>query len=135
MVEGKIKEHFGKTVEEWLMVGKRNKNGGYNRQNRLKEILNDLGFKNFKTDLEKFKEIKYQLLHRTISAYYEAKKFNAKYAIILIHSFNEIEDDSNYRDFKKFMQILGINSSQRNEVIGPYKKEDIKLYFVWVDDK
>nr|WP_259547130.1 hypothetical protein [Heyndrickxia oleronia] len=79
MVEGKVSEPFGKTVENWL--GKNPRDG---KQKRLESLLNILGLHK-----ESVGNIRYQLLHRASSAVLEARKVNARQSLILVHSFSE----------------------------------------------
>ena len=67
-VEGKVSEPFGPTMEEWLV------NDSEGKRKRLEFLINKLS-------LEKPipKTIRYQLLHRTVSAIIEAKRFNASH--------------------------------------------------------
>ena len=77
MIEGKVAEPFGPTLEGWL------KGGSKGKQTRLKFLCDMLGLSN-----EPPSHVRYQLLHRTASAIIESKRFNAKYAMMIVHSFS-----------------------------------------------
>jgi Domain of unknown function (DUF6946) len=73
--------------------------------------------------------IRYQLLHRTVSAILEAKRFNAFHALMLVHSFSQ--KDEWFEDYASIAAMFGIkaeiNSSHSAGKIG-----DIQLYLGWV---
>jgi hypothetical protein len=75
-VEGKVSETFGPTVSEW------NPKESKGKTIRFEFLQNLLGLKEIPSS------IRYQLLHRSASAILEAQKFNAKNAVMLVHSFN-----------------------------------------------
>jgi hypothetical protein len=90
-VEGKAKEPFGdQTVSEWRAT---QTNG---RRDRLAQILELLEL----DDDERLSPIRYQLLHRTASAVIEARRFGARHAVMLVHSFPDGEDW--FEDFAAF---------------------------------
>ncbi|GAB4580874.1 MAG: hypothetical protein Fur0022_36180 [Anaerolineales bacterium] len=74
MVEGKVSEPFGETLEIWLQDASEGK------KKRLKILRDILGLK-----IEPPLNIRYQLFHRMASAILEAKRFNAKYAVMVVH--------------------------------------------------
>jgi len=63
-VEGKVSEPFGDIVSKWL------KNSTPGRKKRLDFLCTELGL-----SVADVSNIRYQLLHRTVSAILEAKKF------------------------------------------------------------
>jgi hypothetical protein len=79
-VEGKVQESFGTTLGKWKEA-----NGGFggNKQVRLHYLEQQLGLKDIPDD------IYYQLIHRSASAVIEARRFRAKYAVMLVHSFGQ----------------------------------------------
>lgn len=88
-VEGKVTESFNETVDEWL------KDASEGKKKRLTYLCSLLN-----TPINMVNHIQYQLLHRTASAIIEAQRFNAKYAIMLVHSFSQTHKwFENYRDF------------------------------------
>jgi hypothetical protein len=90
-VEGKVSESFGPTLEEWNTLPSRGKT------DRLKSIHDQLAL----TDIIP-SDIRYQLLHRTVSAVIEGRRFNARSAVMIVHSFS--------RDqvwFEDYLKIIG----------------------------
>jgi hypothetical protein len=100
-VEGKAKEPFGdQTVSEWRAT---QTNG---RRDRLAQILELLEL----DDDERLSPIRYQLLHRTASAVIEARRFGARHAVMLVHSFPDGEDW--FEDFAAFADLYGASVSR-----------------------
>ena len=117
-VEGKVSEPFGETLEDWLA---KPSEGKKKRLNFLKDQLGLTG--------ELPGNVRYQLLHRTVSAILEAKRFMAKKAIMLVHSFSqELEW---YEDYQEFLKLFNINASV-NKLIKVNNINGIELYCVWV---
>lgn len=112
MVEGKVSEPFGKTVEAWL--GSDDSEG---KRERLTYLLKELDLKE-KDILNK----RYQLLHKTASAMMEAKKVNVKNALMLVHSFSESDDLLG--DYKEFVRLFHLQP-ERNSITGPVKKMEL----------
>ena len=96
-VEGKVSEAFGPTVDEWLVDASPGKRG------RLNFLGDQLGFA---------REIpgtaRYQLLHRAASAILEARRFHARHAVLLVHSFSPAREWLN--DFVAFGALLGLDA-------------------------
>jgi len=119
MVEGKVSESFDKTVEKWL--GNEPSNG---KRERLAFLTNEL-----QLNENEVLDIRYQLLHRTVSAILEAKKINASNALMLVHSFSE--SYVGFEDYLAFVRLLGIHA-EKEEIIGPVFLNEINVYFGWV---
>jgi hypothetical protein len=119
MVEGKVSESFDKTVEDWhaqVSPGK---------IERLKFIKDQLALQ-----LEiPSKLIRYQLLHRTVSAVIEAKRFNARSAVMLVHSFSQ--DDLWFEDYKAFLAMFGIQDASVGTLHFLGEKGGIAVYSGW----
>jgi len=49
--------------------------------------------------------IRYQPLHRLASAIIEAKRFNARYALMILHSFSQ--PDEWFSDYGEFLELFG----------------------------
>ncbi|GAB4582074.1 MAG: hypothetical protein Fur0022_48270 [Anaerolineales bacterium] len=49
--------------------------------------------------------IRYQLLHRTASAIIEAKQLNARYAMMIVHSFST--EHKWFSDYQDFLDLFG----------------------------
>ncbi len=121
MVEGKVSEPFGDTVDRWL--GNTPSNGKRNRLNYLLTLLGLLG-----TDVT---TIRYQLLHRTASALIEAKKVNAKHSLMLVHSFSK--EAKWFEDYVNFVKLFNLTPVE-NKIVGPISLDGINLYFGWVTE-
>lgn len=118
-VEGKVSEPFGPTVEEWI------KESSSGKQHRLAYLLNLLGLS--RKDLD---GVRYQLLHRTASALIEAKKFNARNALMLVHSFSQT--NQSFEDYRRFVELFGLEVGGVDEIVGPRRLDGVNLYFGWV---
>ncbi|MEK4231265.1 DUF6946 family protein [Solibacillus sp. FSL H8-0538] len=121
MVEGKVSEPFGETVESWL-----GDNPSDGKRKRLEYLLKLLGL-----DEDSVKNIRYQLLHRAASALLEARKVNANNSLMLVHSFSETAKW--FEDFTEFVKLFHLSPKQ-DEIVGPIKLNGINLYFGWVTE-
>lgn len=119
-VEGKVSEPFGNTVEDWIK-GAANDNGKIVRLNYLKGKL----CLESKTKLE---SIRYQLLHRTVSAIIKAEELNASKALMLVHSFSQT--DQWFDDYVAFVKLFNLNG-KKDSVVGPAIINGLELYFGW----
>ena len=117
-VEGKVSEPFGETVGEWL------KDASEGKQKRLAFIFKALNFKQRPPD-----NIRYQLLHRSVSALIEARRFHAKHAVMLVHSFSQT--DEWFEDYAAFLNLFNL-TAETNEVVTAGVKSGIQLHFAWV---
>jgi hypothetical protein len=96
-VEGKVSEAFGPTIDEWLIDA----SGG--KHERLNFLFAQL------VCAEKVPgSIRYQLLHRAASAILEAKRFRARHAVLLVHSFSRTREWLD--DFIAFGALLGVDA-------------------------
>lgn len=116
-VEGKVSESFGPTLEEWLH---NSSDGKKERIEYIKSLLN--------LNIDLNPELRYQLFHRTASALIEAEKYNAKNAMLLIHSFSA--ENKWLEDYQKFTALFG----QLGEVnkLYSFQLNNINLLFCWV---
>lgn len=73
--------------------------------------------------------IGYQLLHRTASAVLEAKRFGARHALMLVHSFSQ--ELAHFEDYAAFVGLFG-QPAKVNCVIEATKLDDVSLYLGWV---
>ena len=121
-VEGKVSEDFDQLVEDWL--GDAPTPGQERRLSFLKQKLQveecDVG------------EIRYQLLHRTAAALIEAERFNARCAVMLVHSFSQ--EDEHFEDYQDFLDLLGCDGEDAipNSVTLVGNIGGIDLYLAWV---
>jgi hypothetical protein len=118
MVEGKVSEPFGPTVEEWL------EGASVGKKRRLEYLQETLGL-----SAPVPSTIRYQLLHRTASAIIEAKRFNAPNAMMLVHSFSRSNEW--FEDYATFASLLGIKPTVG--VVHLVKEvHGTNLYLSWV---
>ena len=76
-IEGKVDEPFGPLISEWLV------NASPTKQTRLSELRKTLGLTGCDVS-----NLRYQLLHRTAAAIYEAQRYKVRRAVMLVHSFS-----------------------------------------------
>jgi hypothetical protein len=116
-VEGKAREPFGQVVSEW--------NDGPGKQRRLDDLCARLGLEPAAAS-----DLRYQLLHRTVAALLEAKRFGAREAMMLVHSFDP--DDSSLSDYRRFAERLGLRGAEPNRVTGVKVLAGVTLRLGWV---
>ena len=121
MIEGKVLEPFGDTLEVWL------KDSSEGKKNRLKMLCKILGLQN-----QPSLNIRYQLFHRTASAILEAKRFNAKYAMMIVHSFSP--EHKWFSDYQDFLGLFGV-ASKINELVELPESEGKQIFTGWVVGK
>ena len=93
-VEAKVDEPFGPTL------GEKKSNASKGQLDRISFLEQEL-----KRNTPFNDHIRYQLLHRTVSALLTARSFHASVAIMLVHSFSP---KSNWRDaFEDFYNEIG----------------------------
>jgi hypothetical protein len=102
-VEGKVDEPFGPTVDEWL------EGATPGKLERLGFLCEKLGL-----DASMVSELRYQLLHRTVAAMLEAKRFGAAAAVMMVHSFDA--KGAGFDDFSAFGQVLGVTAARDSVV-------------------
>lgn len=118
-VEGKVDEPFGQLVSEW-------NDGSPGKLRRLSGLCSTLGLK-----VENMGHLRYQLLHRTASAVYEAKRYRCRHALMLVHSFS-----SNRKwlsDFVSFADAMAIGVSSTVSISKVCEGVNVRL--AWVSDK
>ena len=116
-IEGKVREPFGGTVAEWLeseTPGKRI---------RLRFLTEKLGLGEIPPT------IRYQLLHRTASAILEAERFNARHALMLVHSFSQTHEW--FEDYQAFAALFGVDAELNRVHVGKEVGE-VTLHLGWV---
>jgi len=115
-VEGKVSESFDKTVGDWLAKPT------HGKMVRLEFIQEQLGLSDIPA------HIRYQLLHRTASAVNEALRFNARYAVMIVHSFSQ--QDEWFDDFAAFLGLFGAQS-QPGQLFHLVITKGVKLFAGW----
>lgn len=92
-IEGKVDEPFGPTVGEWSV------DASPGKVKRLEYLCIMLGLGSCPSD------VRYQLLHRTVSTLIEADRFDAKLAGMIVHSFSQ--ERRWFPEFARFCALLG----------------------------
>jgi len=120
-VEGKVDEPFGPLVSKWLTSDP-------HRQSRFSGLVKALGATRCGTPM-----LRYQLFHRTVSAIYEAERYRAPVALLLVHSFSARQ--SGYTDFAAFVEAIGVTDDPHpNKILGPKCLAEVELYSAWITD-
>ena len=118
MVEGKVNESFGPTLDDWLSEGSAGK------EERLGFLLRTLGLKNVPDG-----SVRYQLLHRAASAVITGEQYHAVAGVILVHSFSQ--ELAGWADYQAFTRLFGVEaelgSVQRLNI-----SASVPLFGVWV---
>lgn len=117
-VEGKVSESFDKTIGEWY----ENKTSG--KEKRLKFLCEELDI-----DYPPPSNIRYQLLHRTVSAILEAKRFRALEAVMIVHTFSKTNEW--LEDYQNFISLFGLKAGI-NQAVRTTLHSKINLSFAWV---
>jgi hypothetical protein len=92
-IEGKANEPFGPTVADQM------RDASAGKQERFAYICRSLGLETCPGNVH------YQLLHRTVSALIEAKRFAASYAAMIVHSFSS--ERRWFDAFARFVALFG----------------------------
>ena len=118
-VEGKVEESFAELVADW--------NSTPGKQRRLERLCETLGL-----DAARVGSIRYQLLHRTASAIYEAKRYRCRHALMLVHSFSPTHRW--FDDFAAFSRALQLPAEQPDECSVAKVCEGVSLRLAWAAD-
>jgi hypothetical protein len=117
-IEGRVSEPFGPTLAEWGAKRSRGK------RERLAYLQSVLGFTDALPD-----SIRYQLLHRTASAVILARRFNARNAVMIVHSFSQA--DEWLEDYQQFTALFGVEAGA-GALVKLNEIEGVGLYAGWV---
>ncbi|WP_425067298.1 DUF6946 family protein [Reyranella sp.] len=144
-IEGKVDEPFGELVEDWLK-GKPDEKAGEppeataarqrstrNRRERFNALCGILEINPADSD-----GFYYQLFHRTCASIYEAKRFECKRAIVLVHSFAAIPEaplkPACFEDFSAFTTKIGMTVIRPGAISTSKTFAGIELRLGWVSD-
>jgi hypothetical protein len=118
MVEGKVNESFGPTVEEWRAEASPGK------KTRLSFLLRTIGLPKQISGA-----IRYQLLHRAASAVVEGERYRAVAAVMLVHSFSS--KSAGWSDYRAFLRLFGVRAEagQPQRLAG---QQAVPLFAAWV---
>lgn len=118
-VEGKVDESFGPTIQQKHSE----KSAGVDE--RLAFLCASLGL-----PMDCPGEIRYQLLHRTVSALLIARDFAAESAAMVVHSFDSASPPAGLEDFKSFGRLLGMDL-QPGLLVPVGERMGTNLYLGW----
>lgn len=121
-VEAKAGEPLDDLVVNWL--AKANLRSA--KPARLAGLLSQLGIAGAEVG-----HLRYQLLHRTVSALLEAVRFRTEIAAILVHSFNRKADDESWADFRRFGDVLGASVTE-GRFVRASAVTNVPLYLGWL---
>ncbi len=119
-VEGKCEESFGPIVRDW--------NTSDGRTRRLTHLCKALDL-----SIGTAEGLRYQLIHRTAAALFEARRFNAQHALMLVHSFSERH--SWFDDFVAFATALATPITERDQISASRMIGGVELRLSWVSDQ
>lgn len=132
-VEAKVDEGFSSVVRRWLSQGS-SQNSAANRRVRLDEMCNTLGL-----DPLRVSTLRYQLLHRTYSAWHFAQQQGTSTAVMAVHSFPPAGSRgaaNGWNDFRSFADALMPGAP--GPVVGqPWLagvRGSVQLWLMWVED-
>lgn len=123
MIEGKVDEPFDQSIKNWYLTESQGK------KRRFEFLAKEL---EINPNISDYDSLRYQLLHRTVSAILTAKEFNAKKAIMVVQSFSD--DNKWHKDYLNFAQTLNPNLNAEVGTIEKCKtlKSGIELYVGWI---
>ena len=120
-VEGKVNEDFDQTIGQWLKNVTSPRSG---KHTRLAFLSRTLGIQGYEIN-----HVRYQLLHRTVSALIEAERLGLTTAVMLVHSFSQ--EDEHLEDYQEFVKLFA-TTGDANAVSYAGKKNGVDLYLAWV---
>ncbi len=118
MVEGKVNESFGPTIETWL------EDASAGKKARLAFLERTLGFESSPHAV-----VRYQLLHRAASAIIVGEQYRAATAVLAIHSFSPKK--TGWKDYQVFTRLFGLEA-QMGVIQRLGTATRIPLFGVWV---
>jgi hypothetical protein len=118
MVEGKVNESFGPTLDEWRSEASPGK------EERLSFLLRSLGLGAVPAG-----SVRYQLLHRAASAIITGEQYRAAAAVLIVHSFSQ--ERVGWSDYQAFTRLFGVEAA-----VGSIHRlgsaSSLPLFGVWV---
>jgi hypothetical protein len=119
MVEGKVNESFGQTIEEWFT------DSSPGKEKRFKYLMEKLGL-----TAQPKGGLRYQLFHRAAAAVVTGEQFRAAAAILLVHSFTEAREG--WADYQAFLKQWDVKAAP-GAVQRVSTQCAVPLYAVWID--
>jgi len=123
-VEAKVDETFGPTVDEWL---REPESGTSSRRARLEHLCKTLGLA-----ASEVGSLRYQLIHRTASAVFEAKRYCSRQTAMLVQSF--CPKRSWFEDYAAFVKAMGLGSTEPGKTTPSKNCDGVELRLGWVAD-
>lgn len=117
-VEGKVGEAFGPTIADWSVDASAGKTA------RLAFLIRELGL-----PAAPGGAVRYQLLHRAASAVIEARRFCARNAVMLVHSFSQSQQW--FEDYAAFGALFGVELKP-GSIVQVAESDGVLLYLAWV---
>lgn len=118
-VESKVEESFAEVVSDW--------NNSTEEQRRLESLCNTLHL-----NAAKAGRLRYQLLHRTVYAIYEAQRYRSRHALMLVHSFSKTHRW--FDDFATFSRALQMPLDRPGQCSLARMLGGVSLRLAWVSD-
>ena len=118
MVEGKVSESFGPTLDDWYSEPSSGK------AQRLRFLLRTLGLAHRPDGTTR-----YQLLHRAASALITAEQYRSVAGVMIVHSFSH--ECAGWDDYSAFTELFGVNA-ERGVVQQLPGASTIPLFAGWV---
>jgi len=122
-VEGKVKESFDKTVDDWNDFAP-------TKLRRLAGLVERLRL----APSTSIGTLRYQLLHRAVATLVEAKAAGAHDAVVLVQSFNPDNVTNHFDDFQNFATALGAPVSHPGVLSRVIDLEGVRLQLAWTDN-
>lgn len=73
--------------------------------------------------------VRYQFLHRTVSAIIEANRFGVAHAVMLVHSFSQSSEW--FQDYAAFTSLMGASAAE-NGIVSVGSRSGVSLHLAWV---
>jgi hypothetical protein len=134
-VEGKAQETFGLPVRSWLRGDALEFAAGVEprktRTRRFEFLCERLGL-----GVDHECQLRYQLLHRTVSAVLEGELHGAAAVVVVVHAFGP-QSAGNWTDYQLFLEALGAKPPTPGVVAGPLglgRGRKTVTYFLWWQD-
>jgi hypothetical protein len=119
-VEGKVRESFDATVNEWNDFSPA-------RLRRLAGLVERLRL----APSGSIGMLRYQLLHRTVATLVEAKEAGAHDAVVLVQSFNPDDVMNHFDDFQNFATALGAPVARPGMLSRVIDLQGVRLQLGW----
>lgn len=127
-VEGKVDETFDYLVKDWLAKQGKGGRRASRKPQRLQALCATLALAS-----DSVGHLRYQLLHRTASAIYEARRYCTGRAMMLVHSFSP--QHAGFADFQAFASAIGAPVTAVGSISEPVSRDGVEIRLGWVADR